>query len=79
MRRPIRVERRLVGPVTVDLESIEVVPGEFRCVQIRDVIPAGTLEVGTYTYEVRAIVAGREYHRMSRRFVAVDDGSGGGS
>ncbi len=79
MRRPILVERRLVGPVTVALEPTEVVPGEFRCVQIRDVIPAGTLEPGTYTYEMRAIVAGREHHRMSRRFVTVDDRPDGGS
>ena len=78
MRRPIVVERRLTGPVTVDLGPTEVVPGEFRCVQIRDVIPAGTLEPGTYTYEMRALVAGREHHRMSRRFVAAGVGEGGG-
>jgi hypothetical protein len=72
LRRPIRVERELVGPAEVRFEPTDLEPDEHRCVQIRDVVPADVLAPGSFVYRVRASVAGREFDAGQRRFVAVD-------
>ncbi len=50
--RGLCIERSLSGQAKVPFALIEVEPGADRCVQIRDVIPAGTMGPGEFRYEI---------------------------
>lgn len=58
-------ERRIVGETEVSFLPMELVPDEGRCVQIRDLVAAGSLGAGRLTYFVRilsgdAVIASQE-------------------
>jgi len=72
MKRPIRVERSVSGPVPLEFDATEFDADENRCVQIRDVVPEDTLRPGAYVYRVRVSVDGREFDSAERRFVVAD-------
>jgi len=61
----LRAERRIVGESEVPFAPMELRPDERRCVQIRDLVAAGSLGAGRLTYFVRilagdAVVASQE-------------------
>jgi hypothetical protein len=53
-----RVERRIVGETEVSFPSMTLGPDENRCVQIRDLVAAGSLDAGPLTYSVRVLAGG---------------------
>lgn len=72
----LRMERALAGGKTVDFPPIELDDSESRrCVQIRDVVPAGTLQAGDYRYEVRIMRGSRALAEGGRRLTAVPPGA----
>jgi VWFA-related protein len=64
------VERTLIGDSSVDFPPIELLPGEERCAQVRDVIPAETLGPGAYRYEMRVLRDGEVLSEGGRDFLA---------
>lgn len=69
IRGPLRVERLLSGETTVEFEPIEIEEnGEEACVQARDLVRAGTLGIGEFTYEIRVLEGKRLLARGERRF-----------
>jgi hypothetical protein len=50
-----RAERRIVGETEVSFAPMELGPDEGRCVQIRDLVAAGSLGAGRLTYFVRIL------------------------
>ncbi len=51
-RKPLRVERQLVGQSAVTFAPIVLEPAGDACAQVRDVIPAETLGTGAFQYVV---------------------------
>ena len=49
----LRVERSLVGDAATEFPPMEIAFGEERCTQVRDLIPAGTMTEGQFSYEIR--------------------------
>ncbi len=71
----LRVERRLEGASSVDFETIDLLPGEDRCAQVRDIIPPGTLGEGRFTYQVQLVTeSGVRMASGRREFSAVAGG-----
>jgi hypothetical protein len=70
--RTLTVERSLVGTTSVPFEPLDVELEDDRCVQVRDVIPAGTMSSGAFSYDVSASNGGRELGTGSFPFFAVD-------
>ncbi len=68
----LRVERWLRGASRVEFEPIELGAGGDRCAQVRDVVPAGALGPGSYSYEVRVLDGDYELASGGREFFAVD-------
>ena len=50
-----RAERRIVGETEVSFTSMDLTPDKGRCVQIRDLVAAGSLGAGRLTYFVRIL------------------------
>lgn len=48
----VRVQRALIGPSGTAFPPLDMPFGGAACTQVRDVIPAGSLGPGTYTYEI---------------------------
>lgn len=71
-----RIERRLVGALnsSADFEPMEVELDKDRCVQIRDVIPAGVMTGGGFRYEVRVLAEEGELASAVRSFDATGPG-----
>ena len=61
----VRVARTLTGPNATAFPPLDLPFGEGSCTQVRDVIPAGSLAPGTYTYEIG--VEGKK-EKVSRAF-----------
>jgi hypothetical protein len=68
---PLHVERVLVGETEAPFVPMDFLPEDGRCVQVRDLVPAGTLLEGAFRYQVRVVRNGAEIARGERRFVAV--------
>ena len=51
-RRPLQVERILVGESVVELPPLSLNVTSDRCAQVRDLIPSGTLGPGNYRYGI---------------------------
>ena len=49
----LRVTRRIEGERVVDFPPIDFPPADDRCIQVRDLIAAGTLGTGYFRYEIR--------------------------
>jgi VWFA-related protein len=72
-QRSLAVERSLTGGETrTDFERIEVDLGDDRCVQVRDLISAGSLTPGSYRYEVRVLAGDETIDRASRELLFVN-------
>lgn len=54
-RGALRVERRLVGASEASFPEMKLDFGDDRCAQVRDVISAGTMTDGEFTYEVKVL------------------------
>jgi hypothetical protein len=77
---PIRVRRSLRGKSSRDFETLRLPPGEDRCAQVRDIIPAGTLIEGYFRYEMQLLNESGEIASVVREFAAGRaPGSGPGS
>ena len=70
-RGPLRVERSIVGQAVLDFPPLALDFGSERCVQVRDLIPAGRLRPGGYRYLVRALADDKLVGESSREFTAV--------
>jgi hypothetical protein len=66
-----RVDRRLIGESRTDFPALEIDFGEERCVQVRDLIPAGMLAPGGFRYEIHAWDGPREIASSSYAFDAM--------
>lgn len=69
---PIRLERRLEGETAVEFPSMDVDMGADRCVQVRDLVPAGSMTSGHFRYEIAMSRGGVEVARGAREFRAVE-------
>ncbi len=68
---PLRVERSLVGQSSVEFPLLEFDPAGDRCVQVRDLIPAGSLVPGSYRYVIRVLSRGAVADEATRAFVTL--------
>lgn len=57
-RHPLDVERDLSGDDSALFEAIRLTPDDGQCVQIRDLVPAGTMTAGGFRYDVRVVEDG---------------------
>ena len=67
---PVRVERRLAGVASADFKTFELLPGQRRCAQVRDMIAPGILQEGL-KYEVRLATETGEIASGGREFVTI--------
>ena len=67
------VERRLVGETEAPFTDLELSDSGIRCIQLRDIIRAGTMTEGRFTYELKVVdKSNRELTASSLEFAAVD-------
>jgi len=67
------VERRLVGETEAPFTNLELSDSGIRCIQLRDIIKAGTLTEGRFTYELKVVdKTDRELSMSTLEFAAVD-------
>jgi hypothetical protein len=67
------IERRLIGETEAPFTSLELSDSGVRCIQLRDIISAGTLTEGRFTYEVRVVdKTERELTKSTLEFAAVN-------
>jgi VWFA-related protein len=71
-KRKLRVERRLVGEVGsfAPFGSLELDFGDDRCAQIRDLIPAGSMSSGMFSYEIHVFHKKEELASTVKEFAA---------
>ena len=62
--RELRIERFLVGDAATEFPPMEIAFGDERCTQVRDLIPAGTMTEGQFSYEIRVC---RTIRKRSRK------------
>jgi len=75
---PVRVERFLAGGETVSFPDIQVqMQDPDRCAQVRDMVRAGTMTEGTFTYGIRVFEGEREAAASEHSFQAVGPEPGG--
>ena len=70
-KKPLQVERTLIGKTSADFRPMELDLGSERCAQIRDLIPAGTMTPGDFVYEVRVLDGDEELAAARLEFTAV--------
>ncbi|NIL99928.1 MAG: hypothetical protein GTN89_03010 [Acidobacteria bacterium] len=67
------VSRRLVGETEAPFTDLDLSESEIRCVQLRDIIRAGTMTGGRFTYELKVVdKTDRELTTSTLEFAAVD-------
>jgi len=67
------IERRLVGETEAPFIDLELFDNETRCIQVRDIIRAGTMTEGNFTYELRVVdKAEQALNEATLEFAAVD-------
>ena len=71
VRDLVRIERKLEGASSVDFETIELLPGQDRCAQVRDLIPSGVLGAGGFKYRMHLMTDAGELASGVREFSAV--------
>lgn len=76
LKTPLVVERRLIGETSAPFAPMEIEPGEDRCFQVRDLLPAGTMSAGTFRYEIRVLRGDTELARGDRVFHCVAPATG---
>jgi VWFA-related protein len=72
---PLRVERRLTGRGEQSFDPLELDLADDRCVQVRDVLPEGSLTPGFYRYEMRVLEEGQVLQEQSREFYVLSAGA----
>ncbi len=66
------VSRRLVGETEAPFADLDLSDSEIRCVQLRDIIRAGTMTEGRFTYELKVVdKTDRELTASTLEFAAV--------
>jgi len=68
----LRAERRIVGQTEVSFDPTELGPEEGRCVQIRDLVAAGSFGAGRLTYFVRVLSGDAEIASQELSFDVAD-------
>lgn len=66
----LTVERTLAGDASAGFPPMEIDPGKERCAYFRDLVNAGTMTAGGFTYRVRVLDGEREIASAERRFLA---------
>ena len=67
------IERRLVGETVAPFTDLELSDSGIRCIQLRDIIRAGTMTEGRFTYELKVVdKSERELVAAKLEFAAVD-------
>lgn len=66
----LTVERALTGSHSVAFPPITLDPDDSRCIQVRDVVPAGTLAPGAYRYDLSLTRDGKKLSSSERSFTA---------
>jgi len=54
-RKPLYVERHLVGETSAPFDTLDLATADSRCAVFSDVIPAGTMTAGVFHYEVTVV------------------------
>ncbi len=72
-KRKLRVARSLGGETTTEFAPMDIEFDDEPCVQIRDVIPAGTMTDGRFEYRVRVLDGDTELASASQAIYAVGD------
>lgn len=67
-----RAERRIVGETETLFAPMSLAPDKGRCVQIRDMVAAGSLRAGTLTYELRILSGDRTIASQELSFDIAD-------
>lgn len=70
-RLAVEVERKLEGETAVGFPPLAVDAGEERCFLLSDVVPAGVMGDGAFTYSVRVLGEEGELAAAEREFAAV--------
>jgi hypothetical protein len=70
----LRAERRIVGETEVSFAPMELRPDGSRCVQIRDLVVAGSFGAGRMTYFVRVVSGDAEVASQELAFEVADVG-----
>ncbi len=68
-REALRAERRLSGETSVEFPATDLDFSSDRCVQIRDVVPAGRMGPGEFRYELRVLDRGVEIAKSETKFL----------
>ena len=71
----LQVERDLVGESAVAFPAMEMELGKESCALIQDLIPAGTMTPGAFSYRIRVLDDGTELARAERKFLTRKDTS----
>jgi len=71
-KKPLHVERTLIGETETPVEKDDIDMGQDRCAQVRDLIPRNTLGPGSYRFVVDVSSGGTDLTRMERKFVVPD-------
>lgn len=71
-RRELRVERELSGENAVQFPTLSF-GAEDRCVQLRDLVPGGTMSAGAFAYQVQVFEGDEVVASGSTRFGIPDD------
>lgn len=67
------IERRLIGETEASFTDLELSDSGIRCIQLRDIIRAGTMTEGNFTYELRVVdKSNRELTALKLEFSAVN-------
>ena len=71
-KKPLHVERTLIGETETPVGKDDIDMGQDRCAQVRDLIPKKTLGPGSYRFVVDVSSGGTDPTRMERKFVVPD-------
>lgn len=66
----LTVERTLAGDSSAGFPPMQLDPGKERCAYFRDLVSAGTMTAGGFTYRVRVLDGEKELASAERRFLA---------
>jgi len=71
-KKPLHVERTLIGETETPVGKDDIDMGQDRCAQVRDLIPRKTLGPGSYRFVVAVSSEGTDLTRIERKFVVPD-------
>lgn len=68
----VNVVRELVGETAVPFGNQALEDGEDGCALFRDLIPAGSMSPGEFTYQIKVVHNNQDFDKLARSFVALD-------